>query len=136
MDYHAVLPPEYRAEATLRVETFVSASHHNVDWTIRASGSGWSIMLWATQLLLKIQQTPAKVHLRSNIDGEYYIRKFDDLAKTFAPHSEQEHEFYNPVLDSIRARYGKYILTISKFFRSTLRSGANSQATAYVRHLC
>ena len=35
------------------------------------------------------------------------MRKLDDLAKTFKPQSEEEHEFYYQVLDSVCARFGK-----------------------------
>ena len=49
-----------------------------------------------------------KIHLQSNTDRENYIRKFDGPAKNFTPQSEEEHEFYNQVLGSIGATFGKY----------------------------
>ena len=56
-----------------------------------------------------------KVHLQSNTDVEIYIRKFFDLAKNFAPQSEEEHDLHNHVLDSICAIFGKYLQSLQDF---------------------
>ena len=56
-----------------------------------------------------------KVHLRLNTDGEQYIKKFDDPAKNFKRQTEEEHEFYKQVLNSICARFGKYPSNLQDF---------------------
>ena len=52
---------------------------------------------------------------RPNTDGEQYIKKFDDPAKSFKPQSDEEHEFYNRVLDVMCARFGKYPANLQDF---------------------
>ena len=56
-----------------------------------------------------------KVNLRPNTDGEQYIKKFGDPAKSFKPQSDEEHEFYNRVLDGMCARFGKYPANLQDF---------------------
>ena len=47
-----------------------------------------------------------KVHLHPHTDGEQYIKKVDDLAKSFKPRSEEEHEIHNQIKNSVCARLG------------------------------
>ena len=61
------------------------------------------------------------------------MRKFDDSAKNFKPQSEEKHEHFNHILNSICAGVVK-ILPIIRIYRSTLRFGANLRATAHGLH--
>ena len=132
MDCHAVPPPDYRElEATPSVKTCVSkipSSSGQLE-AAGASGSGRPVAAEDPS-----NTSEGKVHLQSNTDGEKYIQKFDDPANNLKPQSEEEHEFHNQVLDSCCARFGKVHNNL-QMSRSTLRSGANSRATAYGLHL-
>ena len=65
---------------------------------------------------------------------ERYIRKFGDPAKNIAPQSQDEHENFNQVLDSMCSSFGEYPTNLQDF-RSTLRIGAKIRATAFELHL-
>ena len=68
------------------------------------------------RLLQKILQVRRKFILIEITDGEEYIRKFDDTAKNFKPQSEEEHEFYNQVLNSLCAQdLVKYPTSLQEF---------------------
>ena len=121
VDHHAVPPPEYQAGGDSKREDLCQQGSGRVTRATPAGSSSGQVEAAgvpssggpvATE---KDSSSEKKVHLHPNTDGEKYIRKFDDPAKKFKPQSEEEHEFYNQVLDRKCARFGKYPTNLQDF---------------------
>ena len=95
-------------------------------WVLReAKTNGTGNCDWSSerQIVSRTPQRCGRVSKNETTDGEHYIWILTDPGKNNAPRSEEEHEVYNQVLDSVCAKFGKY-LDNHKISRSKLRSGA------------
>ena len=133
IDYHAVLPPDCQSWRRVWAWTLMSArSSKHSPWRRlehhRAPGDRW---LW------EIRQTLAKGKFifRQTLMHKITPCMFDDLANEFRATERG-------AARSLQSCLGQYVCEIwrisshsPEFFRSTLRSGANSRATAYGLHL-
>ena len=63
------------------------------------------------QMICQVERTFISIQKLMERD----IRKFDDPAKNFNSLSEEEHEFYKKVLDSICAKFGQYPTNLQNF---------------------
>ena len=102
-----------KLEATPSAKTGVSKDSERVNTTTPgASSSGQLETRGASSSRRPVAtedlSSGKKVHLRPNIDGQQYIKKFDDPAENLKRQSEEEHEFYNQVLNIICARFFWY----------------------------
>ena len=90
---HAVLPPEYQAGGDSKREDLCwpdserSNEHNARSIKLPASGGSSSGRPVATE----DPSREKKVRLHSNTAGEQYIKKFNEVANTFKPQSEEEH---------------------------------------------
>ena len=111
MDCHAVPPPNnLKLEATPNVKTCQQDSERVHKATPAASSFGQLYTLGASSsgrpVVTEELSRGKVVHLRPNTDGEKYVKKFNGPAKNFKPQSEEEHEFYNQISNSICAKIG------------------------------
>ena len=114
MDYHALLPPDYKAGGESKREELCQPDPQNI--TITATGvASSSGRREATRDPLNACE--GKVYLQTNT-GEQYIRKFEDPAKSFSPQDQKEQEFCT----ASENKLGMTPLTFVIFF-----SGASSQ---------
>ena len=103
MDFHAVLPPEYRAGGDSKRQ---DQCQMLLTFTITTIGVSISGRLVAA----KHFSSEKKVHPHPNAHEEKYILKFNnDFAADFKPQIEEEHEFNSQVPNSLTAHFGQYL---------------------------
>ena len=138
MDYHAVAPPEYRAGGDSKRENLCQQDSQRVNMTTTGTSSSRQLetagasskRLVATDEL----SSEKRVHLHPNIDGEKYIRKLDEPAKNLKSAERGGARILQSSIEHYMCQvFVPDLVKILPIFKIslTLRSGANSRATAY-----
>ena len=136
MDYHAVPPPEYQAGGDSKRENLCQQFSERVTWTkpgasssgqLEAAGASSSGRLVATE----DPSSEKKVHLHPNDDG----RNTSGSSGILHTISSWRSTNFTIKYWTVHVQELVNIPPIFKISRSTLRFGANLQATAYELHL-
>ena len=136
MDYHAVPPPEYQAGGDSKRENLGQQYSERVTWTTpRASSSGQLEAAGASSsgrlVATEDPSSEKKVHLHPNDDG----RNTSGSSGILHTISSWRSTNFTIKYWTVHVQELVNIPPVFKISRSTLRFGANLQATAYELHL-
>ena len=86
MDYHAARPPEHQAGGDSKRQNWCQQDSERVNTTTPGASSSGQLETRGASSSRRLVSTEdlssgKKVHLRPNIDGQQYIKKFDDPAE-------------------------------------------------------